>query len=120
MKKITDHLAAIKILKEDDVKGSSVIGAYHVRRVAPLMAHALPLYRMTPDAPLEGTVLAEGPLTNSKIMQRIKEAIEPTRDSSGAILDFVYLVPRHPLMQPNTGFIEFVSFPLSPTTCSPS
>jgi hypothetical protein len=113
VKKITHHLAAIKILKENGVKGSDVIEAYHARRVVPLIAHALLLYRMMPDVPLEGTVLAEGPLTNFKITQRIKEAIEPARESSGAILDFMYLVSRHPPMRPDTGFVEFVSFPLS-------
>jgi hypothetical protein len=74
---------------------------------------------MTPGAPLERTVLTEGPLANSKIAQRIKEAMEPTRDSSGAILDFVYLMPRHPPMRPDTSFVEFVSIPLSPTPCPP-
>jgi uncharacterized membrane-anchored protein len=38
------HQAAIKILKENGVKGSDVIGAYYTRRVAPLMARTLPLY----------------------------------------------------------------------------
>jgi hypothetical protein len=59
-KKIDDHRVAIMFLKERGLKGSGVIGAYHMRRVAPLMACTLPLYRMAPDAPLEGTVLAEG------------------------------------------------------------
>ena len=36
-KKIQDHIAAIHILKENGLKGSGVIRAYHVRRVAPLM-----------------------------------------------------------------------------------
>jgi hypothetical protein len=67
VKKITDHLAAIKILKENGVKGSGIIRAYHTRRVALLMARTLPLYQMAPGAPLEGTVLAVGPLTNSEI-----------------------------------------------------
>ena len=35
------------------------------------------------------------------------------KDSIGAILDFVYLVPGHPPMRPEPGFVEFVSF-LSP------
>jgi hypothetical protein len=67
VKNITDHLATIKILKENGVKGSDIIRVYHARRVAPLMARTLPLYQMTPGAPLEGVVLAEGPLTNFKI-----------------------------------------------------
>jgi hypothetical protein len=53
------HLAAIKILKENGVKRSDVIGAYYARRVASLMAHALPLYRMTPGVLLEGTMIAD-------------------------------------------------------------
>ena len=36
-KKIQDHIAAIHILKENGLKGSGVIRAYHTRRVAPLM-----------------------------------------------------------------------------------
>jgi hypothetical protein len=64
VKKITGHLATIKILKENGVKGSSITGVYHTRRVEPLMAHALSLNWMTPGAPLKRTVLAEGPLTN--------------------------------------------------------
>ena len=40
-KKIRDHIAAIYILKENGLKGLGVIRAYHARRVAPLMTHAL-------------------------------------------------------------------------------
>jgi len=39
-KKIQDHIATIHILKENDLKGSSIIGAYHARRVTPLMTRA--------------------------------------------------------------------------------
>ena len=91
------------------MKGSRIIGAYHTRRVAPLMARALPLYQMVPEASFEGTVLVEEALPYSKVAQRIKEAMEPTKDSAGTILDFVYLVPGHPPMQPEPGFIDFVS-----------
>ena len=31
-KKIRDHIAAIHILKENGLRGSSIIGAYHTRR----------------------------------------------------------------------------------------
>jgi hypothetical protein len=40
------------------------------------MARALLLYQMTPEAPLEGMVLSKEPLHNSKIKQRIREAME--------------------------------------------
>ena len=77
------------------------------------MARALPLYQMVPEASFEGTVLIDEALPPSKVVQRIKEAMEPTKDSIGAILDFVYPVPGHPPMRPKPGFIDFVSF-LSP------
>ena len=41
-KKIKDHLIALQILKERDIKGLGIIGAYHTRRVALLMSRALP------------------------------------------------------------------------------
>ena len=95
------------------MKGSGIIDACHVRRVAPLKARALPLYQMVPKVSFEGKVLTDEALPPSEVAQRIKEAMEPTKDSVGAILDFVYPVPGHPPMRPEPGFIEFVSF-LSP------
>ena len=95
------------------VKGSGIIGAYHTRRVAPLMARVLPLYQVVPEASFEGTVFVDEVLPYSEVAQRIKEAMEPTKDSAGAVLDFVYPVPGHPLMRPEPGFVDFVSF-LSP------
>ena len=58
-KKIKDHLATLQILKERGMNGSGIIGAYHTRRVAPLMSRALPLYLMAPRASLEGTALID-------------------------------------------------------------
>ena len=80
------------------MKGSGIIGAYHARRVAPLMARVLPLYQMVPEASFEGTTLANDALPPSEVAQRIKEAMEPTKDSVGTILNFAYPVPGHPLM----------------------
>ena len=77
------------------------------------MARALPLYQMVPEASFEGTVLVNEVFPYSEVAQRIKEAMEPTKDSAGAVLDFVYPVPRHPSMRPEPGFVDFVSF-LSP------
>jgi hypothetical protein len=72
------------------VIGTSVIGAYHVRRVMLLMARALLLYRMTLGAQLDGTMLARGPLHNSEIVQRIKEAMEES--------DATFPILGHPAM----------------------
>ena len=95
------------------MKGSGIIGAYHARRVAPLLVRVLPLYQMVPGASFKGTVLANEALSPSKVVQRIKEAMEPLKDIAGVVLDFVFLVPGHPPMWPKPGFIDFVSF-LSP------
>ena len=110
-KKIRDHITAIHILKENGLKGSGVIRAYHARRVTSLMMHALLLYAMVPEASFDGTVLTEGALPNSKIAQRIKETMELSWDDVGAPLDFVYPVPGHPPMRPKPGHVIFVSFP---------
>ena len=78
------------------MKGLGIIGAYHARRVAPLMARALPLYQMVPEASFEGTVLVDEVLPYSEVAQRIKEAMEPLKDDASIVLDFVYPVPGHP------------------------
>ena len=48
-KRMRDILDAIAFLKSHGLRGAGVIGAYHARRVAPLM---------TPGAQLDRTVLA--------------------------------------------------------------
>ena len=63
-----DLLKAITFLKTHGLRMAGVIGGYHERRVAPLMAHVLPLYGMTPDAQLIGTTLAQGLLHDSEVM----------------------------------------------------
>jgi hypothetical protein len=45
------------------MKGLGIIGAYHKRRVAPLMRRVLPLYTMAPEASFDGTALVEGALS---------------------------------------------------------
>ena len=112
-KKISDHITAIDILKESGLKGSGIIGAYHARRVAPLMTRALPLYAMVPEASFDEMTLTEGTLPKSEITQCIKEVIEPLWDDTGAALDFIYPVPVHPPMQPESGYIVFISPPSS-------
>ena len=94
------------------MKGSGIIGAYHTRRVAPLMSRALPLYLMALGASPEGTALIDEALPPIKVAQWIKEAMEPSKDTAGIVLDFVYPVPGHPPMRAEPGFIDFVSSPL--------
>ena len=75
------------------------------------MVRALPLYRMVLGESFEGTVLADEALAPSEVAQHIREAMEPTKDTSGSALEPVYPVPGHPPMRPEPGFLEFVSFP---------
>jgi hypothetical protein len=48
LRTVNNHLIAIALLKQHDLCGTSIIEAYHARRVAPLMVCTLPLYEMTP------------------------------------------------------------------------
>ena len=59
-KRLDSLLKAIVTLKRRGLRGTSFIGAYHVRRLAPLMARALLMYKMMLDSALEGTVMVTG------------------------------------------------------------
>ena len=50
------------------MKGSGIIGAYHARRVAPLMVDVLPLHQMVPRALFEGTTLVDEALPPSEVV----------------------------------------------------
>ena len=78
-----------------------------------MMTRALPLYAIAPEASFDGTTLTEGMLPIFEIAQRIKEVMKPLWDNAGASLDFVYLVPGHPPMRPEPGYVVFVSFSFS-------
>ena len=97
-KRLRDLLDAIALLKNHGLCGTGVIGAYHMRRVSPLMACALPLYGMTPGAELGGTVLAQGLLCDNEVVQCIKEVMEE--------FDTMFLILGHPTMWLDTGFVE--------------
>ena len=105
-KHLANLLAAIHALKARGVKGSGIIGAYHARRVVPLMARALPLYRMVPGESFEGTVLADEAFAPSEVAQRIREAMEPMKDTFGSALEPVYPVPGHPQCDRNPGSLN--------------
>ena len=65
---------------------------------------------MVLGAPSEGMVLVDEALPPSEVAWRIKEAMEPSKDTAGVILDFVFPVLGHPPMRPKPGFVDFVSF----------
>jgi hypothetical protein len=66
-RRLGDLLKAITLLKRHGLHATGVVGAYHARRVVPLMARVLPLYQMMLKASLEDTVLSREPLCNSEI-----------------------------------------------------
>ena len=108
-KKLGDLLKAIVTLRHRGLHGTSIIRAYHVRRLAPLMARALSMWKMTLDSSPEGMVMVAGEaLSIGEMTQRIKESMECSADPS-VDLTPVYPVPRHPAMRSNAGFIELVS-----------
>ena len=87
---MSDILKAVMSLRSRGLRGTGVIGAYHVRRVASLMARALPLFGMGPIMELGGTVLPQGPLRNSEIAQCVKEATDTS--------DTMFPIQGHPVM----------------------
>lgn len=113
-KKINDHLTAIVVLWEKGLNGAGVIGAYHKRRVAPLMKWVLCLFEMVPDARTEGTVLSIEVPSNSEVARRINCSIEPLIGSSGNRIKWGFPVQGCPPMRLKPGFVEFVSLRLFP------
>lgn len=72
-KRLASLLAVIRQLKAEGLTGSGFVGAYHARRVAPIMARIYPLYQMVPCIELAGTVMSRETIRSSEIRQRLKE-----------------------------------------------
>ena len=108
-KRLGDLLKAITTLKGHGLCGTNIVGAYHVRRLAPLMVRALPMYKMTSNSTPEGTMMVVGEaLSVNEMAQRIKEVMECPADPSVDLAP-VYPVLGHPAMRPDMSFIELVS-----------
>ena len=60
------------------------------------MSRVLPLYLMASGASLDGMMLADEALSPSEVVQRTKEAMEPSKDNTSVVLDFVYPVLTKP------------------------
>ena len=108
-KRLDDLLKAIATLKGRGLRGTGVVGAYHVKRLAPLISRALPMYKITSDSVPKGTVMVtDEALSVGETAQCIKEAMECPADPS-VDLALVYPVLGHPAMWPDVGFVELVS-----------
>jgi len=108
-KRMCGLLKAIMFLKTHGLHGAGVIRGYHARRVTSLMARTRPLFGMMPIVELGGTVLAQGPLHNSKILHHIKEATDES--------DAMFLIPRHPMMRLELGFYCRWIWAFGPLSC---
>ena len=92
--KLSGLLAAIKLLKSRGLTGAGVVGAYHKRRVAPIMVRALALDVMRPDVPTDAvarTVLAASEIRDAEITLRLREAFDKPYP--------VFPIPGHPAMR---------------------
>jgi hypothetical protein len=73
------------------------------------MVMRLRMWKMTPDSALEGTVMvSREAITPGEVEDHLKDMLDrPT----GQMMDLVimYLIPSHPPMRPDAGFIELVS-----------
>ena len=56
-KRLACYFRALQQLREAGLNRCSVVSAYHKRRIAPLMARTLPLYRMVEGTDLSRTVM---------------------------------------------------------------
>ena len=105
MKKERERLAgllgAIRRLKALGLHGIRVVGAYHSRRVAPIMARTLPLYQMGLGVDLCGSMMSPEVIHQTEIAHRVCEAFDPMHPD--------YLVLGHPMMPLEDGFVELVS-----------
>ena len=57
-RRLKGYFRALQQLREAGLNGCGGVSAYHKWRIAPLMARALPLFRMVKGADLSGTVMS--------------------------------------------------------------
>ncbi|RLM73922.1 uncharacterized protein C2845_PM15G00290 [Panicum miliaceum] len=93
-KRLPVLLDAIAHLKESVLTGIGVIGTYHQKLVAPLMARSLPMYVMDPLLAYSGIMLTIGEISASEVRQHVLEAIDAK--------EVEYPVPGYPVMLPDS------------------
>jgi hypothetical protein len=109
-RKLGDLLRAIEALKGTDVLRADVIRAYHIRKLASLMAKKLWMWEMMPDLVPEGTVMVFGKaITPNEVEDRLKDTLDRWTGQTVNLV-IVYLVSGHPPMRSDAGFIELISY----------
>lgn len=101
-KSVHEAVAAMAYLKELNVNGVVVVGSYHQRWYAPLMARSYPMYRMMPELRVVGdTVMASGLLPDEEVVAQLHRSLGPRAKD--------WVVPNHPEMHPSAAAIDVVS-----------
>ena len=100
-------LDALALLRGNGLSPIDVLGAYHSRRLCPLMERRLRMWEMKPDADYTGTVMSTEALSTGEVGQRIKEALDIPRGQED--MSICYPVPGRPTMLPDLGSRDFVS-----------
>jgi hypothetical protein len=76
-RRLGDLLWTIETLKGTSLHEASVIGAYHMRRLAPLLARTLQMWEMTPDSMPEGTVMVSGEaISPGEVEDHLKDMLD--------------------------------------------
>ena len=100
-RRLEGYFRALPQLREPGLNGCVVVSAYHKRRIAPLMARTLPLYRMIAGADLFGTVMSSEEIDEPEVWRRLKETFEPP---------VAYPDPQPPAMLPDEGALVIVRY----------
>lgn len=101
-------LEAIRALRDVGLTAAVVVGSYHHRRYAPLMARSVPLFLVGPDRRIVGdTVMAADLLDNDEVSRRMRLAVGSSAPA--------WPIEGAPAMIPDPGAVNVVRhrrFPL--------
>lgn len=108
-KKTVKAITAVALLHDCRVTLAGIIENYFHRGVAPLMATRLALFKMTVEAPSDGSRLSALPPSDAEIAHWLTEGMVVCKSADRAIAPYVFPILDYPLMRPEPGFVEFVS-----------
>jgi hypothetical protein len=98
-KNLEPLLKALEVLRKGGLTAVGVIAAIHRRRVLPLAERWLSLWKMTPEAELEGSQMSSDPLPPDVLHGRVSVALGKPDPSALS----------QPLMRPDQGCVTLVS-----------
>ena len=71
-RRLKGYFRALQQLRESGLNGCGGVSAYHKRRIAPLMARALPLFHMVEGADLSGTMMSLEGIDEAAVPRRMR------------------------------------------------